>query len=78
MLILERRVGESITIGSDIEIMLLRNNNGLISLGFNAPKDIRIMRNEILHRYPKVGPVSSIEVRLPNFMKRRDRNASKS
>lgn len=49
MLCLTRRIGESVMIGDDIEVMVLASRNGLdkVRLGIKAPDDIRIHRREI-------------------------------
>ena len=49
MLILNRKAGQSILITSDIKIIIL-NAIGDIRLGIEAPKDIHILRGELLHR----------------------------
>ena len=52
MLILQRRVGESIIIGKnqEIEIVLMGTNvgEGKVTLGIAADKDIPVFRNELL------------------------------
>ena len=49
MLCLSRKVEESILIGNDIEIKILRlKSNGEIVLGINAPKSILVIRKELL------------------------------
>ena len=50
MLILTRKLNESITIGDDIEIMVLEIEKGHVRLGINAPRDITIHRKEIYER----------------------------
>lgn len=47
MLILTRRVGESLIIGDDITITLLGVRGNQVRVGINAPKDISIHREEI-------------------------------
>jgi len=56
MLILNRRVGESIFIGDDIEITICPKNNyrGNIRLGITAPKEVKIVRKEISHLEAKI------------------------
>ncbi|MCE3238983.1 MAG: csrA [Gammaproteobacteria bacterium] len=46
MLILSRRIGESITIGDDIIIRVL-DVRGSVKLGIEAPQDIPVHREEI-------------------------------
>lgn len=50
MLVLTRRIGESLMIGDDIEVTLISLNNGGIRVGVNAPKDIPVHREEIYQR----------------------------
>lgn len=47
MLVLTRKLNESIMIGNDIEITLLAVDGEQIKLGINAPKQIDIHRKEI-------------------------------
>lgn len=47
MLILTRRVGESIMIQDDIEIMVLDIKGNQARIGINAPKDMAVHREEI-------------------------------
>lgn len=48
MLILKRKIGEAIKIGSDITIrMLSMDKDGVIKIGIEAPKEIRVFREEI-------------------------------
>jgi len=50
MLILTRRPEESIIISSDIKITVLGIDRGYVKLGFEAPKDVEIMREELLDK----------------------------
>jgi carbon storage regulator len=45
-----RRPGESILIGKDIEVSILKIYKGECKLGINAPKGINIIRDELLVR----------------------------
>ena len=48
MLILARRVGETINIGDDVTVTVLGfNKNGQVKLGIDAPKEIAVHREEI-------------------------------
>lgn len=47
MLVLTRKMNESIMIGNDIEITILGVEGEQIKLGINAPKQIEIHRKEI-------------------------------
>ena len=50
MLILSRRVGESVIIGEDISITVLRVKGNQVRLGVNAPKSVAVQREEISER----------------------------
>jgi|TARA_B100000795_G_scaffold222246_1_gene177102 carbon storage regulator len=50
MLILTRRVGESLIIGDDIVINILGVKGNQIRIGVNAPKEISVHREEIYDR----------------------------
>lgn len=47
MLVLTRKVDESIMVGKDIEIKILGTEEGRVKIGISAPKDIEIFRKEI-------------------------------
>ena len=48
MLVLSRKVGESIRIGQHIHVTLLAIHGNQVRLGVTAPDDVRIMREELL------------------------------
>ncbi len=48
MLVLARKLDESIMIGDDITIKVISIEKGIVKIGIDAPKDISIMRNELL------------------------------
>jgi len=48
MLVLSRKVGESIHIGSNIRIMITEVSGGKVKVGIDAPKDVNIVREELL------------------------------
>jgi carbon storage regulator len=47
MLILSRRPGESLTIGDEITITVLDVSGNQIRLGITAPREVRVLREEI-------------------------------
>ena len=47
MLILSRRVGESIVIGQDIVIKVLDVQGQKVQLGVEAPKEVKVLRPEL-------------------------------
>ena len=56
MLILTRRVGEALMVGDDTKIVVLGVKGSQIRLGINAPKDVKVHREEI---YEKISVESS-------------------
>lgn len=50
MLILTRKLGESITIGDEIKVTVLECQNKQVKLGIVAPKDIKVHREEIFEK----------------------------
>lgn len=47
MLILTRRVGETIKIGPDIEVTVVKTDGSQISIGIRAPRDVLVLRAEL-------------------------------
>lgn len=47
MLVLSRKINQSIVIGDDIEIMLVDIRGDQIKLGINAPRNVKIFRKEV-------------------------------
>jgi carbon storage regulator len=47
MLILSRRPGESLTIGDEITITVIGVSGNQIRLGITAPREVRVLREEI-------------------------------
>ena len=50
MLILTRKLGESIAIGDQIKVILIEIQGKHVKIGVNAPKDVPIHRQEIYER----------------------------
>ena len=50
MLILTRRVGESLMIGDEVNVTVLGIKGNQVRIGVNAPKDVAVHREEIYQR----------------------------
>lgn len=50
MLILTRRVGETLMIGDDVTVTVLGVKGNQVRVGVNAPKDVAVHREEIFER----------------------------
>jgi len=48
MLVLSRRVDEAVRIGDDVDVIVVAINGQQVRLGFRAPRDVRIIRHELL------------------------------
>jgi carbon storage regulator len=53
MLILTRRIGESVVIGDDIKLTVLGVKGSQVRLGIDAPKTVSVHREEIYERIQK-------------------------
>ena len=50
MLILTRRVGETLKIGNDVDVTVLGIKGNQVRIGIKAPKDVAVHREEIFQR----------------------------
>lgn len=50
MLVLSRRLGETIVIGDDVRVTVLSISGGQVRLGIAAPKEVSVHREEVHQR----------------------------
>ncbi len=67
MLVLARKLDESIVLGNDIVIKIVSIDKGVVKLGINAPKNISIMRSELLEDVKDANIASSKKVALDDL-----------
>lgn len=60
MLILTRRIGETIIIDDNIEVTVLAVKGNQVRLGINAPKNVAVHREEIYKRLEHPAQSSNI------------------
>lgn len=48
MLVLSRRVGESIVVGDDVVITVLEQRGDVVRIGVDAPRSVQVRRHELL------------------------------
>lgn len=61
MLVLTRKIGETIRIGDEVTVQVLAIRGGQVSLGLKAPSTVRILREEIFRTIEKTNQ----EAQLP-------------
>ena len=59
MLVLSRKTGEGITLDQNVEIKILAIEGDRVRIGINAPKEMRIYRNELLQETIDLNRVAS-------------------
>ena len=66
MLLLQLKSGEYLTIGEEITIQVFRENSSRIRVAVQAPKDMNILRGEVLERNGTERPGGLIDQAVPN------------
>ncbi len=56
MLVLTRKLGESIVIAGNIEVQVVEVEGSRVRLGITAPREVRIRRSELAAQPPDAAP----------------------
>lgn len=55
MLVLSRKQSESVRIGQDIVVSVIKAGRRNVTIGIDAPKDLRVLRGEIVPAHGDLG-----------------------
>ena len=61
MLVLTRRINERIMIGDDIVVTVLEVHGDQVRIGIDAPREIKVFREEVLERDRAIAPDPYVE-----------------
>ena len=64
MLVLARKIDESIVIGNDIVVKVISIDKGIVKLGIDAPANVAIARDELLEDVKELNIAASKDVGL--------------
>ena len=56
MLVLTRKTAETIKIGDDIVVKVIKTGRGSMKIGIDAPSDVRVVRGELLGEQTQLAP----------------------
>jgi len=65
MLVLARKIDEKIKIGDDIEITIVDITGDTVRIGIEAPRTVRILRNEVYEEIVKQNKEASTQIEIP-------------
>jgi carbon storage regulator len=63
MLVLARKMDESIVIGDNVIVKIISIDKGVVKLGIEAPPDITILRSELLEDVKELNIAASKEIK---------------
>jgi carbon storage regulator len=67
MLVLSRKLDESIVIGDGIVVKVISVEKGVVKLGIDAPKNLSIVRSELLEDVKESNRAASKEIELSDL-----------
>ena len=70
MLVLTRKIDQTINIGEDIKIKIVEIGNGFVKLGIEAPRELPIYREELYEKLKQLNKeASKLDIdRLKDFL----------
>ena len=70
MLVLTRKIDQTINIGDDIKIKIVEIGNGFVKLGIEAPRELPIYREELYEKLKQLNKeASKLDIdRLKDFL----------
>lgn len=77
MLILTRRIGETITIGDNVTVTVLGVKGNQVRVGVNAPKEVAVHREEIYDRIKREEAQHPAARPLGGYQPRQDSSANR-
>ncbi|PAW76159.1 MAG: carbon storage regulator [Verrucomicrobia bacterium Tous-C9LFEB] len=63
MLVLSRKVGESVRVADNIELFIIAIDGQRVRIGIKAPKEVRIVRSELAEEIAKSNQSAAVEVK---------------
>jgi carbon storage regulator len=63
MLVLTRKLNQTLQIGDNIQLTILEVQNGSVKIGISAPRNIKIMRKEIIDQVTEVNLNSTLNAK---------------
>jgi carbon storage regulator CsrA len=67
MLVLARKLDESIVIGDDISVKIISIDKGVVKIGIDAPSDVAILRSELIEDVKDLNIAASKETADENL-----------
>jgi carbon storage regulator CsrA len=67
MLVLARKLDESIVIGDDVVVKIISIDKGVVKIGIDAPSNISIVRSELLEDVKELNIAASKETNAKNI-----------
>jgi carbon storage regulator len=69
MLVLSRKIDQKIKIGDDIEITIIDVSGDMVKIGIEAPRDVRILRNEVYEEVQRQNKEALIKAEIPEKLR---------